>query len=277
MKIAVCISTPEVPVPVPVALLSGSFSERLQKAATLGYEGVELFVVRPNELNADTIRDQLAESGLEAAAIGTGAIGLVEGLTLLASDDGKSRRAAARLHEIIDFSAAVGAPLVTIGGFRGRYQNVEEGTGPTKLVEILRTAAERAAQSDVRLAFEPLNRYESDAIHSAHEGLELIEQVDNSHFGLLLDLFHMNIEEASFYDAFQTAHKRQRLWHVHVSDSNRLPPGEGHLDWDAIIQTLRDIGYESYLSAELLPRPTPDVAAASTIRHLRQFPLATSS
>ncbi len=271
MKIAVCISTPEVPVPVPVALLSGSFAERLQKAAALGYDGVELFAVRPSELNSDDIRGQLAESGLEAAAIGTGAIGLVDGLTLLASDVGVSQRAAARLHEIIDFAAAVGAPLVTIGGFRGKYRNVGGEPGRARLVKVLRTAAEQAARNEIRLVLEPLNRYESDAIHNTDEGLDLVDQVDHSHLGLLLDLFHMNIEEASFDDAFRTAHRRHRLWHVHMSDSNRLPPGQGHLDWKAIVASLHDIGYDEYLSAELLPNPTPDEAAAATIRHLRRF------
>ena len=62
-----------------------------------------------------------------------------------------------------------------------------------------------------------------------------------------------------------------RLWHVHLGDSNRLPPGQGHIDFAGIVTTLREIGYLGYLSAELLPRPDPDTAAASTINYMRQF------
>jgi sugar phosphate isomerase/epimerase len=62
-----------------------------------------------------------------------------------------------------------------------------------------------------------------------------------------------------------------RLWHVHLGDSNRLPPGQGHLDFPAIVATLREVGYQGYLSAELLPRPNPDAAAEATIAYMRQY------
>ena len=60
-------------------------------------------------------------------------------------------------------------------------------------------------------------------------------------------------------------------WHVHVGDSNRLPPGGGHLDFAEIVRTLREIGYAGYLSAELLAEPDPDAAAQATIEHLRRL------
>jgi sugar phosphate isomerase/epimerase len=62
-----------------------------------------------------------------------------------------------------------------------------------------------------------------------------------------------------------------RLWHVHIGDSNRLPPGQGHVDFGGIVNTLREIDYQGYLSAELFPRPDPDTAAADTIQYMRRF------
>ena len=120
MKLAVATPTPEVELPVPVALLSGPFAERVQKAAGLGYDGVELRVVRPDELDAGDIGAQVAGLGLEIAAVASGAVYLVDKLTLLASDPEVSRRAVKRLDGLINFAAALDAPLVTIGGFRGR-------------------------------------------------------------------------------------------------------------------------------------------------------------
>lgn len=271
MKLAVATPTPEVDTPIPVALLSGSFAERLQKARRLGCDGVELMVVRPEELNVQEIGAQLSKLGLEVAAIASGAIYMTDKLSLLASDLEVSGRAGARLQALIDFAAALKAPLVTIGGFRGRLAWAGGHQARQALIEILGAAAEKAAERGVRLVLEPLNRYESDIVNTAEEGLALIQEVGHSHLGLLLDTFHMNIEEASLYEPFRQSMAAGRLWHVHLGDSNRLPPGQGHIDFAGMVATLRESGYQGYLSAELLARPDPDEATKLTIQHMRQF------
>jgi sugar phosphate isomerase/epimerase len=312
MKLAVVTLTQEVKTTVPVALLSGTFAERLEKAARLGYDGVELMALRPQELSPQAIREQVAALGLEVAAIASGAIAMADKLWLLASPE-VSQRAVARLHALIDFAAAVGAPLVTIGGFRGRLASLpvppglepkapcgsartgwpalpavgRQGrlaSGPGRLagepedwkeagirglIEILRVAAGKGAEQGVRLVLEPLNRYETDIVQNVDEGLALIESVGHPNLGLLLDTFHVNIEEPSLTDCFRRAMAAGRLWHVHLGDSNRLPPGQGHTDFAGIVAALRESGYQGYLSAELLARPDPDTAAAATIEHMR--------
>lgn len=270
MKLALATPTPEVEIHIPVALLSGTFSERLQKAARLGYDGVELMVVRPGQLDARAIHTQISESGLAVVAIASGAIYLVDKLTLLASDVEVSRQATVRLHALIDFAAALEAPLVTIGSFRGRLAWAGGQPARKRLIEILQMAAERGAERGVRLVLEPLNRYESDLLNNADEGLALIAEVGHSHLGLLLDTYHVNIEEASLTEPFRQGIAAGKLWHVHLGDSNRLPPGEGHLDFPSIIATLREMDYQGYLSAELLARPDPDTAAEATIAYMRQ-------
>jgi sugar phosphate isomerase/epimerase len=270
MKLALATPTPEVEIPIPVALLSGTFSERLQKAARLGYDGVELMLVRPGQLDARAIHTQLSESGLAVVAIASGAIYLVDKLTLLASYVEVSRQATVRLHALIDFAAALEAPLVTIGSFRGRLAWAGGQSARKRLIEILQVAAEKGAERGVRLVLEPLNRYESDLLNNADEGLALIAEVGHSHLGLLLDTYHVNIEEASLTEPFRRGIAAGKLWHVHLGDSNRLPPGEGHLDFPSIIATLREMDYQGYLSAELLARPDPDTAAEATIAYMRQ-------
>lgn len=271
MKLALATPTPEVTAPVPVALLSGTFAERMQKASRLGYDGVELLVVRPDDLGADEIRTQVSDAGLEVAAIGTGAIYLVDKVTLLASDPNISRAAADRLEALINFAAAVGAPIVTIGSFRGRLAWAGGPQAREKLARVLRVGADTAMEQGVRLVLEPVNRYEGDIVHTAEEGLAFIREVGHSHLGLLLDTYHVNIEEASLTEPFRQSITAGRLWHVHIGDSNRLPPGQGHIDFPGIVATLSESGYQGYLSAELLPRPDPDAAAEATVRHMRQF------
>jgi sugar phosphate isomerase/epimerase len=271
MKLAPAITTPEVEMAVPVALLAGSFAERLQKAARLGYDGVELMVVRPAELDPDEVGTQVSKLGLEVASIASGAIYMVDKLTLLASDAEVGRRAEGRLHELIEFAAALEAPLVTIGGFRGRLVWAGGQQARARLIQILRAAAEKGAKRGVRLVLEPLNRYESDILNNAGEGLALIEEVGHSHLGLLLDTYHVNIEESSLTEPFRQAMAAGRLWHVHIADSNRLPPGQGHTDFPAIVATLREVGYQGYLSAELLSQPDPDAAGKATIEYMRRY------
>ncbi|GAB4540369.1 MAG: 5-keto-L-gluconate epimerase [Anaerolineae bacterium] len=271
MKLSLATPTPEVKTTVPVALLSGTFAERLQKAARLGYDGVELMVVRPHELSASETRAQLSRAGLEVAAIATGAIYMTDRVTLLASDPEVSRQAVSRLEALIDLAAALEAPLVTIGSFRGRLAWAGGPPAQGELIDILRSAAEKAKRQGVRLVLEPVNRYEGDIINTASEGLALIEEVGHRHLGLLLDTYHVNIEESSLTEPFRQAVAAGRLWHVHLGDSNRLPPGQGHLDFASIVAALREAGYQGYLSAELLARPDPDKAAEATIRYMRQY------
>jgi 5-keto-L-gluconate epimerase len=272
MKLSVVTTTPEVQAAVPVALLNGSFAERLDRAARLGYDGVELMTLRPAELDGDDIAAQVSYCGMEIAAVASGAIPFLDRLTLLAGDPAARAAAEERLCQLIDFAATVRAPLVTIGGFRGRLANMQ-GTNSEDargyLIEVLRRAAERAGSCGIWLALEPLNRYETDIVNTAAEGLQLIGEVGHGHLGLLLDTFHMNIEEPTYAGSIEQAMAAGRLWHLHLGDSNRLPPGRGHIPFGDIVAVLRRTAYHGYLSAELFARPDPDSAAAATATYMR--------
>ena len=269
MKLALAIQTSEVEKAVPVALLSGTFEEKVAKARDLGADGVELLTSNPSALDAGHVRACLERNALEAAAVGSGAVAFAAGLRLLDADPDKASRAQARLHELIDFAAAVGAPLVTIGSFRG-WAAAAGPQGRERLATLLREAAERAQAVGVRLALEPLNRYEADLIHTAEEGLAFLDEVGHPALGLLLDTYHVNIEESSWTEPFRRA-AAGLLWHVHLGDNNRLPPGRGLIDFPAITATLREAGYDGYLSAELLGRPDPDTAAHQTLDYMRRL------
>lgn len=268
MKLAICVQTDEVRQVVPVALFTGPFVERARKAAACGADGLELMTVEPRSLDVASLRASLAGAGLAAAAIGSGAIAFVTGLTLIHPDPSSAARAQALLGDLIDFAAAIGAPLVTIGSFRGRLSLVDRD-GRERLVEILWNGAEHAQRAGLRLALEPANRYEMDLINNAAEGLTFLAEVGHPALGLLLDTFHVNIEETSWTEPFARLMAAGKLWHVHIGDNNRLAPGQGLIDFAGIVATLVRTGYEGYLSAELLARPDGDTAAQQTLAHLR--------
>ena len=137
------------------------------------------------------------------------------------------------------------------------------------LVEALRECAAVAAETGVRFALEPLNRYETDLVHTVADGLDLVERVGAGNLGLLLDTFHMNVEEPVIEESIRAC--GDRIFHFHVADSNRWHPGAGHLDFDSILEVLYTIGYQGYVSGEFMPLPDADTAAQRSVDFLRRI------
>ena len=160
--------------------------------------------------------------------------------------------------------------VIIIGLVRGiAPTTISEQRAAAWMVEALKECTQKALEADVRIALEPINRYETSLINSAAEGLELLNEVGAENLGLLLDTFHMNIEEPSIEESIKRCD--DRIFHFHVADSNRWYPGAGHIDFRRIIETLDQIGYQDFLSAEILPEPNPDTAASETIAFLRHW------
>jgi sugar phosphate isomerase/epimerase len=137
------------------------------------------------------------------------------------------------------------------------------------LIEALQACCAAARPQGVRLALEPINRYETTLINTAQQGLELIQRVGADNFGLLLDTFHMNIEEAQIESSIRLC--GSHLFHFHVADSNRAAPGGGHLDFPSILGALGSTGYMGWVSGEFLPRPDAETAAREGITFLRKI------
>jgi sugar phosphate isomerase/epimerase len=120
-------------------------------------------------------------------------------------------------------------------------------------VESIGECAELAESLGSVLLLEPNNRYETNFANSAEDGLRILEEVGNPNLKLLLDTFHMNIEEANIPGAIQKA--GDRLGYIHFADSNRQAPGRGHIDFDEILRALARINYSGVIAAEILPLP----------------------
>jgi sugar phosphate isomerase/epimerase len=156
---------------------------------------------------------------------------------------------------------------VNTGRVRGLIHEGETvETAKQRYLSCLHRCADVAEKDGVELIVEPVNRYEVNFINNCAEGLDIIKETGRPCVKLMPDLFHMNIEDASFRRAFESA--RDYISYVHVADSNRLAPGWGHMPFDEIFEILRDIGYDGYLTAEILPKPDPDRAAAQAAAYL---------
>ena len=246
----------------------GDFEANVAKIADWGYDGVELAVRDPDLVDADELESVLAEHGLDVPAIGTGQAWGEEGLSFT-SDDPEIRDAAIeRIVSHIPLAERLDA-IVILGLIRGvTPEGQTHDQSMAYLVHAIRQCAAAAEGSSVRFALEPMNRYETDLVHSAAEGLELVEKVGADNFGLLLDTFHMNIEEPDICASIRGC--GQRIFHFHVADSNRWHPGAGHLDFRSILEELSKTGYQGFVSGEFMPRPDADTAAERGITHLRK-------
>ncbi|RLF03988.1 MAG: sugar phosphate isomerase/epimerase [Thermoprotei archaeon] len=247
MKLAVVVAPPTAGFE---AVVRKPLREALSLLQEYGYDGVELSLLDPKVINRGELRSMLSEYGLELPALSTGLNYLHFGLSLTSPDPAVRKRAVDRLLEFADLAYEFGASVV-IGLIRGRSGELSQRSALKLLVGELREICKRA--SHVEFLLEPLNRYETDLINNVEEALEVLEMVTADNLYLLVDTFHMNIEEPRIEDSIRRA--GDRIGHVHVADSNRLAPGMGHLDFKSVINALREVGYNGYLSAEVIVKP----------------------
>lgn len=269
MKIAAATVDPIVNNKVAVSLFLGNFDNRLLKAKTSGFDGIELLVGDPLKLDAETISTSVKNAGLKIAAIGTGLQASVEGLCLISNKTEIERKALSRFKNLIDFASQCNCPIVTLGSFRGILNETQSNKEKSKFETTLKEIVDYASDKSVSIGIEPLNRYENNYLNVAFEVTELIEKLNKPNIGLLLDTFHMNIEETSIEKTILST--APHIIHVHIGDSNRLPPGKGHFNFQSMIKILKSIEYGGWLSAELLAKPDADTAGRETAIYLKDL------
>ena len=244
----------------------------IRMAAELGYDGVELAVRDGREFAPAIIADLLDRYGVRIAAISTGQLFADRGLWLSARDGRIRAGAVEEFRRIIDMAAALGC-IVNIGRARGF---VEQGDNRSETAErfarSMEVVAAHARNAGVSLVLEPVNRYETNFINNVDEGAELLESLARrgvTNLRLMPDVFHMNIEDASIEGSL--LRHSANIGYVHLADSNRLAPAWGHLDFAGLASTLREAGYDGWVTVECLPSPSPEAAAKQAIGYLRQF------
>lgn len=137
------------------------------------------------------------------------------------------------------------------------------------LLEGLTELGRHAEKEGVRLFLEPLNRYEDHMVNRLDQAVDLVRAAGLDGLGVAADTYHMNIEEDDPPAALRATGRL--VGHVQVSDSNRLQPGAGHLDWAALLAALSCVGYDGFLTVECRLRGEPSAAVAAIPGFLRSL------
>ncbi|WP_336659873.1 sugar phosphate isomerase/epimerase family protein [Leucobacter sp. USHLN153] len=235
-----------------------------ERASEIGYTLLELPVEAPGGWSPALAAERLGERGMGARIVGA----MGDGRDLL--DDSLRASTQAYLQHCVDVAVAVGSPTVA-GPFTARTGRVwrmstdERARALQVLREALRPVAAYAAERDVTLALEPLNRYETSLINTVDQALDALEPMlgAGGGLGLALDSYHLNIEERSPEAAIRAAGDHIAV--VQVCGSDRGPAGPDHTDWDAFFDALDDVGYSGPLTLESFTGDNDTIATAASI------------
>jgi sugar phosphate isomerase/epimerase len=249
------------------ATMKGALEDNLAKIAAMGYQGVELAIRDPRLIDLPSLSTLIDRHGLKVPAIGTGQAWGEEKISFTDPDPAVRQTAIDRIISDIPAAAHFNASII-IGLIRGLVRpGVSDAQAMDWLVHALQICCLAAEPYGVKLALEPINRYETTLVHNVSEGLALIQRVGAENLGLLLDTFHMNIEETNIEDSI--ADCGHKIFHFHAADSNRHYPGAGHLNFLSILTALSATGYGGFVSGEFLPLPDADTAARKAIQYLK--------
>lgn len=174
----------------------------------------------------------------------------------------------AYVRHCVDAAQTLGArnvcgPLYSAVGRTWQATDDERKRDVDLLVRQLGELAAYAGDHGVWLGVEPLNRFETSFINLASQAIEVVDRVDHPACGVMLDTFHMNIEERSIGDAIRAAGKRMR--HLHACENDRGAPGSGHVPWDEVAQACRDIGFTGPFVIESFTSKVQSIARAAAI------------
>jgi sugar phosphate isomerase/epimerase len=251
-------------------VFAGRLEEGMKELSRAGFQGVEISLRCSDDIDRSWLQKTLTELHLSVSAFATGRMCLEESYCLCDPLPEHHEKAGERLKDIIRMAAQFHAPVI-IGGVRGKLSGGPDQREQerSQAIEILRDCAGLANGMGTHLLLEPINRYETNIMNSAQDALDLAEEMDCEGVKVLLDTFHMNIEEVDFTETIQ--HVGNRLGYIHFSDNNRLAPGQGHIPFPVILAALAKVHYSGFITAEILPLPDDETALHLTNQYMKQL------
>jgi D-psicose/D-tagatose/L-ribulose 3-epimerase len=221
----------------------------LQRAQSLGYQSIEL-AGEPDKHPVPETLELLNKYNISC----WGAVTVMSGKRSLITADAKVRQDSVEyVKNVVALCSALGGSIVTV--VPGTVGTIVAASSPEVewqyAIDSLKEICAFASERRIRIAVEPLNRFETHFINRVDQALCLAKEVGYANCGIALDSFHQSIEERDLFDSVRRA--GDRVFDVHLGENNRLPPGDGNINWTQYVQVLREIGYAGGLAHESMP------------------------
>lgn len=267
MKLCYQVATPDVAVRDSVTAYQGPLEKTFGDLGAMGYDGVELMTLDPDKLDWKKVKETAEENNLSIALVCTGEIFGQLGLSYTHPRKTVRMEAIARTMEIIDFAGYLGANI-NIGRVRGQYTPEMSREETEELAaEAFKELADYGAPRHVSIALETVTIMQTNFINTLAEGASMVDRVGMPNFRLMMDIFHLNLEEKDLYEAIRS-YSSYNI-HVHLADNNRRYPGQCGLDFEKILAVFKDCGYNGNFCTEIFQIPSMETAARESIRYLR--------
>jgi D-psicose/D-tagatose/L-ribulose 3-epimerase len=227
-------------------------------AAEAGLDFVEIPLLHPESMDVSGTRELLDRYGIGC----TCSLGLPKAAHLPFAPD----RAEAFLRGAVDVTAALEAPALSGAVYTHLGTLTGKPPGEDELAEVgrvLKSVARYAAERDISLGIEAINRYETYLINLASQADAMLGRIDEPNVFVHLDTYHMNIEERGFYDPIVAT--GPRMQYIHLSESDRGTPGTGNVHWNEVFRGLKAIGYDGYLVMESFAAINEDIMGATAL------------
>lgn len=235
---------------------------RLPGIKRAGFDGVELPLIRPQDLPIAAVRRALAESDLQCTFCSV----LPRELSVIAEDAAVRERSRAHLGDCVRAAAEAGAAMIAgplyapVGYLPGRRRTEDEWKWAVECYESL---GETLDAHGMTIALEPLNRFETYFLNTAADAVKLASAIGHPRVGILFDTFHANIEEKNVAGALRTV--APYLKHLHACENDRGIPGTGHTDWTGVFDAIREARYDGWVTIESFGFALGDLSAAASI------------
>ena len=247
-------------------LWTGNFTSAdlplIDKAAKLGFDGVELPVFDPGGVDTAATKKALDDNGLSCTLCTV----LAPEHNLISETASHRQAGVDHLKQCVELLAALGGDVICgpmyspVGGLVGRGRNDDEWG---RAVESLQQVAKTAESCKVTVTLEPLNRFETYFLNIAADAVKLCQAIGSGAVKVHLDTFHCNIEEKDTPAAIRAT--GDQLGHFHTCENDRGIPGTGQVDWTGVFAALRDVKYDGWLTIESFVPAIKELAAAAAI------------
>ena len=224
--------------------------------SAIGYDGAETSVCYGDKVDGEAVKKLLEKHNIKLSGLRSGAIYDKAGLRFTSPDPEIRRKAVDTLKKLIDLAGFFGCDIL-LGRIQGLLEPGEDLAQAKKyIVDCLRESSEYAGKYGIYIHYEPINRFEMNYNHTTKEMIEFTKYINsgiNHEVRLLMDVFHMMLEDFSIPGAF--VRSRELIGHVHFADSTRDQtrgvPGSGAMNFKEYIDVLDAMGYNGWIAMEV--------------------------